>query len=360
MAIYFVCAFLVIIAAYLAQKTGENRVIKSIFIFAVFTIMVLLPGLRDSSVGTDTNSYAYYFELNRIPITDMLNWDALTEEPGYFLITIIARFVSDQYWALLVVIAIVAVLCHMISIYKFSLNPVFSLFVFITLGYYTFFFNGARQGIACAIYTLSFGALLKGNFWKYAIWVLIASLFHKTAIIALPLYFLFRMKFSLKLLLMMAGIAILGVLAFDSILQLGIYISVRYAIYEKLHATGAQLLTIFYVALCLFFLIFRSFVSSEDRNSYDTFLNMFMLGSLVYVIIMFSEGYVELTRIAVYFHIASIFLWPIIFRNIRSFISKLFLGAGLVSGHLAYYYIFLDKMANLTPYRFNIDVLQWF
>jgi hypothetical protein len=360
MLIYFICAFIVVLAAYIAQRPGNITWIKGFFIFVAFAVMVLLPGLRSSSVGTDTQSYTMFFGLERLQFSDMLDWNALTEEPGYFFITAIASVISDHYWSLLMTIAVVAVFCHMLSIYKFSLNPAISLFVFITLGYYTFFFNGARQGIACAIYTLSFGALINGKFWKYVFWVLIACLFHRTAIIAIPLYFIFRVRFSLKLLFLMVSIAIVSVLYYDVVLALGILISVKYAIYEKIQGSGgAQLLTLFSVALCLFFLFFRSLVSPDDRVSYDIFFNMFILGSLIFIIVMFSGGYLELTRLALYFQIAAIFLWPIIFRNIGSSFFKVLLSAGFVVGHLVYFYIFLGKMAELVPYQFNIDVLKW-
>jgi len=362
MLIYFVCLFITVLAAHLAQRSYENKFLRGFFIFVVFAVMVLLPGMRDASVGTDTGSYVFFFNVDRrVVFSDLLSWDfLLTKEAGYSLITVIAGIFSNQYWSLLMTIAALVVFCHLFSIYKFSINPVVSLFVFISLGYYTFFFNGARQGIAGAIYTLSFGALIDGKFLKYAFWVIVASLFHKTAIVAIPLYFLFRMRFTLNSLLVLGAIAIIGILTFDSLLNLGLYISVKYALYQKLQATGAQLLTLFFMGLGIFFIIFRSFVSPDDFRSYDIYLNMFLFGSLIYTVVLFSGGYVEITRMAVYFQFASIFLWPILFRSISLSFPKLLLAAGFVTGHLVYFYIFLGKIGNLIPYEFNVDLVRWF
>ncbi len=359
MLIYFNSLLLAVLCAYLAKKSGNHRWAAGFFIFGMFAVLVLLPGLRDASVGTDTSSYGYYFERDYLQFSDLLSRDYLLDkESGFYLIAATAGLIAHQYWVLFIMIAIVAVFCHLLSIYRYSINPVLSLFVFVTLGYYTFFFNGARQGLACAVYTLSFGALMQGKFWKYALWVFIAALFHRSVVIALPLYFLFRIPYSLKLLLAMVALAIVCTLTFDSLLNLGVLISSRYALYQTLQATGAQMLTLFSVCLCLFFLLFRSFVSVEERKIYDIFLNMFMFGSTIYIIVLFSSGYVELTRIAAYFQVTSIFLWPIIFGSIRRSIPKGFLFAAFIVGHLVYFYLFLSKIGNLTPYLFNVNILN--
>jgi EpsG family len=356
MVVYFTLLFIVSGSAFIARNAG-NRAVARFFVCAAFTSMVLVAGLRGRTVGSDTKEYTDSFK-QQSTLAHVLKESSM--EPGYLFLKTVAREISDDYWALLIMIAVVAVFCFMRSIYLYSVNPVIALFTFITMGYYTFFFNGARQGLACAVYALALGALIEGNFKKYCLWVMLAFFFHKTVIIALPLYFLFRQKTTFKYVLLMVIISVGSVFFMGTIFDLSTLISDKYAIYQTMEATGGKMLTLFYALLSVFFLFFRPRVPDVDRRIYDCFLNMFILGASIYISVTLSGAYVELTRIAFYFQIASIFLWPIIFRNIYKASAKRLLSVGVVFSHLIFFYIFLDKMAGLTPFRFNEVLVRLF
>lgn len=321
--------------------------------------MVLLAGLRDCSVGDDTLGYAIHYEQTPT-ICD--TWEA-SQESGYLILRIIAHSISHDYWAILTVTAVVAVSCYMVAIYKFSLNPAMSLFVLISMGYYTFIFNGARQGLACAIYALAFGSLIDGMFLRYVLYVGIAFLFHKSAIIALPLYIVFRQESSLKYVVLTSVVAAIIVLFFPVLFQVAAIVNPRYSIYQELETRGGELLTVFYALLSIFFFLFRHAISTEDRPAYDCFLNMLIVGATVYIAVRLVDGYVELMRVAAYFQIASVFLWPIAFRSMEHIWergTRLAIGFVFAAGHLAFFYIFLLKIGKLTPYQLNGEVIRWF
>jgi hypothetical protein len=355
--------------------------------------MVLVAGMRGSSVGTDTSGYARGYEAEKVStLADV--WDRRSE-PGYFVLAVAARCVSDNYWAVLTASAVLVVFCYMWAIYRVSVNPAISLFVFITMGYYMFFFNGARQGLAAAVYSLAFMGLIAGRFWRYALFVAIAFLFHRTAILTLPLYFVFRRKCSFWYVAVLAVGAVVFVCFLHAFLSLGVFINERYAMYAEMEAVGGRWLTVFYVLLSVFFLFFRPAVVAEDRRAYDCFLNMLIFGTTVYVGVAMSGAYVELTRFAFYFHVALVFLWPIVFRSAQQSSSQFLPNSpgmwaqremllpvpaypaanmGLVTrtnsslyvqsvpivlGHLAYFYIFLSQIGNLIPYRLNEEIARW-
>ncbi len=357
MLIYFSCLLIVTCAATLAQKPGNGRDVSWLLIFLAFTTMVLVAGFRDEYVGTDTRAYTIAFR------QQATFYDAIKEssnELGYLALQTAARAVSDDYWVLLTAIAVVAVFCYMRSIYELSVIPAVAFFVFITMGYYTFFFNGARQGIACAIYTLALGSLINGNFKKYAFWVMIAFCFHKSVIIALPLYFLFRQKNTLLFVIQMVVSATIAVFFFGSFLDFGALLSDKYSVYKEIGTTGGRLLTLFYLLLCVFFIYYRSAISTCDRIAYDYFLNMLIFGSTIYIVVTFSGGYTEITRVAIYFQIALIFLWPILLRNIRESKIRFLFEITFLLGHIGYFYIFTTKMAGLVPYEINKNTFfQW-
>ncbi|MCP4265130.1 MAG: EpsG family protein [Candidatus Brocadiaceae bacterium] len=358
MLVYYICLFIVTTAAYFDQVSENKYRTHWFFIFAIFISMVLVAGLRGLYVGSDTIAYFNTFVKYRTFSDVWLTSSSM--EPGYLILNVIVHSVSDQYPVMLVASAIIVVFCYMKAIYKFPFNHAIAFFVFISLGFYTFFFNGVRQGIACAIYSLSLHALIDGKFRRYAIYVIIACLFHKSVIIALPLYFLFRQKTSLKFVIYMVAIAALATIFFDSVMNLGVLISEKYHTYQEIKASGGKLLTLFYLLISIFFLVSRSHISDADLETYDCLLNMLLLGSTIYIVVVFSTGHIEITRVAIFFLIASFFLWPIFFRNIRETKKRQLIGLIFFVGHLVYFYIYLSKIGHLTPYQFNEELIKWF
>lgn len=356
MLIYFVCLFMVTVAASLSRRPKYDKAISFIYSGTAFMVLVLLAGLRNRTVGTDTSAYVDAFA-QLATLGDV--WAESSFEPGYLVLTVVASLVSEDYWALLFVIAIVAVFCYMRSIYALSESPAISLFVFITMGYYTFVFNGARQGLACAIYTLAIGPMLQGNFKKYVMWVLLAACFHKSVVIALPAYFIFRQTITLRFVLLMLTAATIGSIYFGTILDIGVLVSDRYSVYQEMDRTGGKFLTLYYALLSAFFLAVRPYISLDYRRSFDSYLNMLNMGSIIFMVVTISGGYVELTRLAIYFQIAAIFIWPIVVKNISNTQMKLLFFLLFVCSHLGFFYIFIPKMANLYPYEFNQDLITY-
>ncbi len=352
---YFIFLFLVLVLAALAYKEQRRNYF---LIFTLYLVCSLFAGGRSIQVGTDTGNYARSFE-NRSYLYREIDpgLSGLGEEPGYYFLQKGLGLISDDYFVLLTGIALVFCFFVFLSISKYSKLPALSLFVFITLGYYTFVFNAARQGIAMAIYMLSIPTLFEKNFWKYSIVVLCAALFHKTIIIALPLYFIFSMRFSLRsLFIVLTGGIIVGLLL-PLLLDYGASLETRYELYAENEATGGYLLTVFYVALALFFLYQRQFIYQDVIEQYDVFLHMLLIGSTIYLIVTLTGAYVELTRFAAYFQISTVFLWPMIIRDSTRPFKGMWLVVALI-GHLGYFYIFLSQMASLVPYSLNPDVLN--
>lgn len=327
-----------------------------LFILLTFIVMVLFAGLRDEFVGTDTFNYVYKFRslANEIATVEENNKGFL-EEPGYELIQKIALFISTDYWSLLCVIASVFSAFVLIAINKYSNNRLLSLFLFITLGYYTYCFNGARQAIALSIYMMSFEYILNGKFLKYSIWILIAFLFHRSVIIALPLFFIFRMRFSTASIILISISGLLISQLLPLFLEAAIEIDEKYIVYAENDARGGYLLTAFYVLLSIFFIYLRRHIPKNGLKKYDTYLQMLICGSVIYLVVSLSDSYVELTRFAAYFQTASIFLFAETYNRNRHILKWPMLTC-IIIGCLIFYYIFVSSMAALIPYNINPEI----
>lgn len=337
----------------------RNFQVKTVFnpaIILVFMCMALFAGLRDKYVGTDTAAYVYGFSnvLNKPLEGDYI--DIFFDEPGYYLLEVFVHLFTDQYWGVLFAIAGICYVNVLYTINKYSENKILSLFTYITLGYYLFCFNAARQAIALSIYLLALPCIEKKQIVKYCTIVVIAAMFHKTILIMLPIYFILRMRYSWKSisLIIISGLIIANML--PSLIVSASQIDEKFISYASMKATGGYMLTIFYILLTLFFMIMRKNIVTEKINEYDIFLLMLICGSVIYLVVILSGAYVELTRFAAYFQIASIFLFAKIYNSQKHIVSTGIM-AMMCVGCLIYFYIFVTRMGNLIPYTFNPELI---
>jgi hypothetical protein len=193
-------------------------------------------------------------------------------------------------------------------------------------------------------------SLLSGRMIRYAVLVCIAATFHVTAIFTLPLYFLFRLGFSLKSFVILIVIAAITASATNLMFEYAGLANDRFVRYGQRSETRGVIISLFYIILSIFFIFARTAVRHEWKYIYNIFLTMMSFGSIIYIIVIVSGIYIEVTRMALYFTVSLCFLLPIIiysfdnihFRNILILIT-------LILGSM-YYYIFLTQIGGYVPY----------
>lgn len=349
---YYLFLVITIIFATIYDKNPKSK----ISLFFVLMVMTLFAGLRSAEVGTDAAGYARKFMSDSRELTGDL-WEQIKSEPGFYYLNKFLALISKNYWVLFTGIALLTYSCVLKAVKSETSKILIPIFVFITLGFYTFVFNAARQGLAVAVYMLSYQYLFddfKKGFPRYCLFVLLAAMFHKTVIIALPLYFLFRQRFSIKMCLIIVLLGFLIAMFLPAFFAYAGSLESRYLIYST-QASGGELLTVFYVLMSVFFILWRSNIDQTYKKRYDVFLNMMLFGTLIYVIVQLSGVYVELTRFAAYFQVSAIFLWGFIYLS-RKKPSPAF-SLIIVVGHLLFYFIFCTRMASLVPYKINPEIV---
>ncbi len=314
--------------------------------------MVLVAGLRNYNVGTDTPNYVGFFT-DILTLSDALQYGFNHGEYGFWIFTWLMRTISDQFAIFFIAIAIIVVGCYQWTIVKYSANWSISFFVFITMGFYSFFFNGARQGIACAIFALAIGPLLERNSMAYIGYVLLAFLFHKTALMMLPVYLIFDNNISIKKNLLILGVGVAGSAAFQRIVVLGTQVDDRYSTFGNTSEGGGYFTSGFTVVLGIFFFLFKKYVHTE-RERYGLFLNMFLFGAMISlssaILSVNPSGFL---RFAMYFNVSAIFLWAIVYENIVSRSSRMFFGYFFSTCYIVMFYLMTERFSHLVPYTFN-------
>ena len=179
-------------------------------VFLTGMVLTLVAGLR-YCVGTDYLAYMSGFgsRANRL-LSDLKALD----EPGLDLIAWICRAIYDDYALVFFACSLITVSLNVRTMARYSGSFFYAAMLYIFIGAWHGAFNGIRQYMAAAIVFAGHRFILEKKFPQYAAVVAVAFLFHRTALIMLPVYFLANTKISYRSLLIFIGVAL--VLRFSS------------------------------------------------------------------------------------------------------------------------------------------------
>jgi hypothetical protein len=354
--VYFALLLAATLSVYLSQKTDEGAA-RFALLFIAIASLVLVSSLRSSHVGTDAGTYASGFASS----TGTPGVENAAREPGLVVLGWLGRRVYDNYVSLFTLAAIVVTTCFLVGIRRLSVNSAMSVFVLLTSGAFYFSFNGMRQGIATALVFLSFVFIYGRRPLAFLMCIAVASCFHISAAIALPVYLIVPRQNNLRYNVMILVGVVLATLFFSELVTLAGRLNERYIEYGVAVGRRAGLVyqaTV--VALGGFFLYFRKRVL-EHRPLYDVLLNLYLLGVLVTLVAFVRATFVSgVLRMNLYFISSQILLWPIVFANLRGYRHRDLAALAFTGFYVVYYVTYLSRFSNLVPYTFNPVVQGWF
>ena len=272
-------------------------------LFFSMGLLLLLNCLRSLETGNDTISYYSLFEHYKGTSNDYsvaaLLWMDSYIDIGYRMINKLFLKLSDNYQLFISTIAVFMYCAVNRYIKKYSCNAVYSVFLFFLLFFHVYL-NMLRQALAISIILLGIHYLFENKKIRFIVIVLIATLFHKTAIIALLLLpIAYKKHFSISKSIVTIGLAI--VLTFSGgiskILEIIGY-SGKYITEENGISTYAGIVLSSIVLLCMLF------VSRKNINRE----NLLDGGDNIY-----ARFYIRIPVIQVIISIASLAL-PILYR----------------------------------------------
>lgn len=343
--IYYLLLLIIISITYLLTNyliKNENK--KTIFLSVAFIEMLLFLGLRDTSVGIDLKNYIPFFNLFKDS-----GWDIVLRiklEKGYIIYNKLIGLVGGENLFLFIT-ALVSLFGVYFSILKYSKNYFLSTFIFITMHFYIFLFSGLRQAIAYSIIWISLKYIKERKLLKFLTLVLIATTFHKTAIIFLPVYFLSNKKLTHKYL-----IIFLIVILMTFIFKLQIFNIITKLVYGNYAAIqnggGYKLLLLLIIIFVGSLYILYKKNNKEEQEQNNIWLNMLLIGILVQTLASI-EG--NIARLTMYFEYSIIFLIPNIIEEIDDKKIRIFLKCIVYILLTVYFVISIQNSTSYIPYK---------
>lgn len=339
--IVFTCALLARYFAhpiYNIQSSAIPRPSKLLLFGSLFSL-VTVSGLR-ANIG-DTHFYKYAYELNDY------TWALIFEQKdiGFgFLQMLLQKNISEDPQILIFTTALITNLLIVFVLYNYSRMIEISLYVYITGGLFLVSMNGIRQVMAAAIAFVAIKYLIKGNFIGYTCIVLVASLFHQSALVLIPIFFLVRFKAWSKatmILIVLSVVIVIGYEQFSKLLFIAIE-DTQYGHYKTFSEGGANLLRFAVAAVPIIFAYLGKERLREIFPHSDYIVNMSLLG-LMFMLIS-TQNWI-FARFSIYFELYQLILISWIIKVFREKDGKL-IYFGIIICYFAYYYY--ENVINLN------------
>lgn len=177
------------------NETKQKR-IRFWYLLLAALPMFFLIAFRNQNFGSDTGTYLRNFkEIINIPWEELR--DSSRMEYGYLVFVKLITYITENP----LVFQVIYTTVFWVSVAWFANelegeNFLF-LYLFGTLGMYTFMFTGVRQCLAICICLLSYRALKDRKFIRFALFMLLAFCFHKSSILFAVTYFIYTKKLSI-------------------------------------------------------------------------------------------------------------------------------------------------------------------
>ena len=295
--------------------------------FLCISLLILIPTIlvafRSEHTGVDTHQYLKLFTQNHAEEIILYHMKSSSEYLYWGICYLFYKL--DCIRGLFFLFAFVSLLVSFSAIYRVSnkYNP-FVISLLFLLFFYQEHFNAMRQMNALAFVFLSYTFVLSRNFICFTICVIVAILFHSTAIFAFPLYFLYPSKtltsFNYLKRILLAIVIIVGTVFFvESLFSLNI--ARQYVDYKDslLSVTFVQAFTnyiVMYFPLILLIFLFsfvdNSLLKGRPKNDFDFFWSVIIVFSAI-ILLRFVQTW--FFRIGWYYQLGEFFLIGMICRK---------------------------------------------
>lgn len=330
---YTVIDALAVILLYLQEKWYNGRIYgftlnpffckkSDIFRVLSFILLVCVIIFRDS-VGTDYDSYAQiYLDIVRNNLLDIeITWLS----PGFrFICVLLGNIAPNNYYLMFGIFGFFSVYYLYKSIYKMSVSPYQSLYLFICFCLYYQFFNQFRQMLAIVITLYALSYLLEGKRILFSVYVLISAMLHSSSAVFFVLLFVGKRHLNYTALFIYVMVAVLGCLYFDSFMLLlkdqisygAIYIG--WAEYDTVYNTSVIINTfvrILILTICM--LVYKETVTRANYTKY-----LYNAAWICTIIQIFTLQSYVFGRVTTYFFVPYIILLPEVLKTYENKFGK--------------------------------------
>lgn len=329
---------------------------RKIITFIIFGVLTIIAALRSVDVGIDTNQYFRNFS-----VIANLDWNqafSTRYEVGFFAFCKILSCISTNPQTIIIGSSLFIVPFVGYFVYKESNNVVLSALVYILLNLYFFNLTGMRQSLAISFIIISFIKYKNKKYFAYILNIILATLFHSSAIVFLTLPIIDKLKYEKRTLLYVLMASIICFLFSNQIFTfmtniLGKYSGYENSVFGVSNYFGALFQSLFYsyiFILCHIILTKKENSNSLKRN--QLYLKLVGASAIFEILSMKMQIF---SRVAIYFFLFSIILVPISLSCIKSKKNRFYISLVVYVSFVLYWLIiaiYRPEWNGAIPYSF--------
>lgn len=347
------------------NKFGDKiyRHKEKIFFFLMAVVAIVFVGLRTSY--NDTETYRYSYELMPTGMGNILNLDlSLGSNPGFNILNTILKTIGFSTQDFLMIYAAVTVGIYFWFVRKYSDNIWLSVFLFFTMGCYTFTMAAIKQCVAVAFCLVGIDRLLREKKISFVFWILLASTFHPYSLMYLIAPFLMFKPWTNKTYILLAVFGLIG-LGIQPLL--GTVVDITTMLGEEYDAatfTGEGInifrLAVVWVPVIVSFFV-RKYLREANTKKDNLILNLTILNAEIMFIGLFGTAN-YFGRLANYFLIFQALCLPHLFNGFTTGSKRIITFLCVFCFLLYFYYAnvinqHFDSQFNYVPFISYLSAL---
>lgn len=330
------------------------KINKKMYCILIGFAMLGLVSARDISMGMSDTEFIYLPIFNKLAQSSIVESYRYIErndlEVVFYMLTKLFTLVSNNYRIYLIILAIPFNFFVSRFIYKYSKIPSLSFILFCSLNYFGMEFTLLRHCIAISFVIWSYDYIVKKDLKKFIICVLLATLFHKTAIIFLLAYPLSKVETGYKNFFAIVVSLVVSVTFGKRLLQIIITFinSRRYLNYLNPEADS---LTFFFMNLLILLFIYMFIRKYSKEPEYKALMNIYTIGICISSCTIFIG---EAFRLSTFFTIFSIIILPNAIYLLSNIKNKTCMILCFNVFLIMYFFLFTLDNLEINPYIFGL------
>lgn len=314
----------------------EKKYINEIFSILPAIQITCLYFFRDPYVSNDAkNYYRGFYEIN-----NYYTWNDFYEydwETGYVFLNKFFGACGFSFEQMVLAISFFICLSVYLFYSRYSENMVLSYLLFVLFGYFGIYMCILRQSLAFAILLFAIPHIKSKNFIKFLFFVVLAALFHSSALFFVLLYPINKIAITKSNIVIMFLIMIFTMVFSNPIVSfLNDFVGTDY---EVANSGGYSMLLLLLVLFSIF--LFYSTRLTEESLNNELFIQMMYLGCLMQILAL---DFSILSRVTYYFTISLTILAP----NMTKLYEKkelVVFNIGIIVFGIFYYVMVLNFMS---------------
>lgn len=354
MYIYILILIVALISVPINKKVSELHILtkqdidNKKFYILPFLVLAIFSALR-YGIGIDYQTYQIH--IMNIQSDGMIYNPNIYIEPGFqIIIEICAAFITKDPVFVMCIMSFLTNFFFLKVIYDQSKDIKLSIFFYLTWGYYFLAFNSIRSYFAMALALYSLRFVINKKYVRFLILIIIAALFHKSALICIPFYIIANRELK-PIHFVFSILALAAVVIFKNQIEtliFKVYPSYLGSVYDVNEFSYLNILKgIAVVGLgCLFY----QKVKSSKLLTVCFNLNFF---ALVFYCVCYWVP--QASRIGFYFNITCLILIPNLLKEIENKNSKYLISFVFIVLSLVLFFMlmkgFYSSSIQLLPYK---------